>query len=189
MRIFRAKETIVVDHLSSERVQLPSECVVFEFSQAEWAQLNCEDATWIIDRGCATEYIGSTQLLRVYVSFLTYKRRWLAFREVVSTHLPLPAALGLFSMIRHQPFELTGKAAFDLLSFLFVDLSGAMRRGGKWQFRPETNYQVRGVPEKWCIAVKVPDDLVGLLIGPSGRTIARVEEFTDYIKNRISFRD
>ncbi len=189
MRIFRAKETIVVDHLSSERVQLPSECVVFEFSQAEWAQLSSEDATWIIERGCVTEYVGSTQLLRVYVSFLTYKQRWLAFRDVLSTHLPLPAALGLFSMIRRQPFELTGRAAFDLLSFLFVDLSGAMCRGGKWQFRPESSYQVRGVPEKWCIAVKVPDDLVGLLIGPRGSTIARVEEFTDYIKNRISFRD
>jgi hypothetical protein len=186
MRIFRVQKRTVSDHLLGKKINLPSESVVFEFSQGEWAQLNLELTTWIIDCGYAIEYIDSKQLLRVYMSFLEQRPRWLAFRAVAPTSLPLPAALGLFSMIRRQPFELSGKAAFDLISFLFIDLSGAIDRGKKWQFRPELNYQVRGIPERWCIAISVPDNLVGLLIGPNGSTIARVEEFTDDIKNRIS---
>lgn len=189
MRIFRTKGITVVDYFTEERRPLPSECVVFEFSEQEWEQLDHENITWITDCAYVTEFVSSAKLLRFYVVLLTRTERWLAFREVSSSHLSLPTAVGLFSMIRRVPFELNGRPAFDLLSFLFIDLSNAISRGKRWEYRSEWKYQIRGLPEKWCIGVTVPQSMVGLLIGPRGQTIAKVESLTDYIENRISFSD
>lgn len=189
MRIFRAKDITVTDYCTGDKRELPSECVVLEFKQEEWAELSEEEVNWLNDCAFVLEYIERIDSLRLYMLMYSQRERWLAFRDLASCNLTLQVARSLIAMIRLKPFAVDGKDAFDLISFLYIELSSAIRRGGKWEYRPEWNYQVRGVPEKWCIGVRVPSELTRLLIGQGGQNIAKVEEYTDYIKNRISFRD
>lgn len=168
------------------RVSHDQPAVCFELPESEFSELVEEEIDWLLKQAELSEVLEDSRVMRFF--FLSANRNlWRLFESSAQMTTNVRVFSALLATLRRKQFSLSGRDAFDFLTLLYVDLSQALRRGGKWQYRPECRYGVIGNPAQWCLDVTVPANIIGLLIGPGGRTTEQVERYTEHIKTRISF--
>ena len=187
MKLLSVRDLTVTDHFKGERVRLPDQYVRLSMHFDEFSALEQDRSDWLLEQATATQFEEASGNLNFFLRCEEPLPKFLgsfSYQDFATNHL-----WSFLQIEQRQPFIVRDREAFDLLTLLYTGLGKAVRNGGKWSYTPGEKWELEYLPDRWCLAVRVPEEIQRIAIGRRGDTVARVEHYTEVLKFRLSFRD